>query len=389
MMTRLAAWSAVGAFVLSLTTIPATAQESAAFVVTLGRDTVVLEQFTRTADRIQGVMLNRTPRTSLREYTAHLRPNGSISRLEMSARVLNDTTAPPQILTINTAPDSTSWTLRQGDQAAEERYPSGWEAFPWIYSSFALVEPVLMYAHDQNRDTVRVIGMQAGALPDTIRVVRHGADSVLIHSRQGIMRVQVDSEGRVVGVHSPESTRHVAARRVPQMDVRMFAQDFARREASGQGLGLLSPRDSVLHRVNGATVAVGYGRPALRGRRIFGGLLPYGKFWRTGADISSSIRTDRDLMIGGRRIPAGGYSLWTIPGEDEWTFILNTQTGQWGTEYDAAYDFARIPVDSRHFEGAPLERLTMRFEPSDCGDGATLVLEWENTRVLIPFTVVQ
>jgi hypothetical protein len=388
-MTRLAAWGAASAFVLSLIAIPATAQESAGFVVTLGRDTVVMEQFTRTANQLQGVMLNRTPRTSLREYTAQMRPNGSISHIEMTARVLNDSTTPPQVLTMETAPDSTSWVLRQGSQETSQRWPSGWEAFPWIHSSFALVEPVLMYAHDQNRDTVTVIGMQAGAWPDTIRVVRHGADSVLIYSRQGIMRVRVDDEWRVVGVQSPQSTRHVAAARVPQLDVRSFAQAYAQREAQGQGLGVLSPRDSIVHRVAGATVAVGYGKPAVRGRRIFGGLLPYGQFWRTGADISSSIRTDRDLMIAGRRVPAGGYSLWTIPGRDEWTFILNTQTGQWGTEYDRAYDFARIQVQSRQMDGAPLERLTMHFEDSECGDGATLVLEWENTRVLIPFTVVQ
>lgn len=388
-MTRLAAWGAAGAFVLSLLAVPATAQETAGFVVTLGRDTVVMEQFTRTADRVEGVMLNRTPRTSLREYTAYLRPNGSISRLEMTARVLTDTTVPVQVLTINTDPDSTNWTLRQGAQEAAQRFPSGWEAFPWIYSSFALVEPVLMYAHDQGRDTVTVIGMQAGALPDTIRVVRNGADSVVIYSRQGNMRVLVDPEWQVVGVKSPQSTRHVAAERVPHVDVRMFAQQFAQREVQGQGMGVLSPRDSIIHRVAGASVAVAYGKPAMRGRRIFGGLLPYGQFWRTGADISSSIRTDRDLMIGGTRLPAGGYSLWTIPGESDWTFILNGQTGQWGTEYDASHDVLRMTVSSRRTQGTPVERLRMFFEDSECGDGSTLVIDWENTQVLVPFTVVQ
>lgn len=387
-MTRLAVRAAIGAFALSLAAFPAAAQESAGFVVRLGRDTVVMEQFTRTADRIQGTMLNRTPRTSVRTYTADLRPNGSISRLEMSARVLNDS-GPAQLLTINTAPDSASWSLRQGENTAEERFPSGWEAFPWIYSSFALVEPVLMYARAQGRDTVRVIGMQAGALPDTIRVVRHGADSVLIYSRQGIMRVRTDPQGRVIGVHSPESTRHVSAERVPAVDVMALAADFARREQAGQGLGLLSPRDSVITEVDGATVAVGYGRPALRGRRIFGQLVPYGRVWRTGADISSNIRTDRDLMVNGRRLPAGGYSLWTIPGPDGWTLILNSQTGQWGTEYDAAHDFVRMPVAMQRTSDEPLERLTMRFEESNCGEGATLVLEWENTRVLVPFTVAR
>lgn len=373
---------------LSLAALPAPAQESAAFVVRLGRDTVAVERFTRTADRIEGTMINRTPRTSVRTYTAHLRPDGTVSRLEMSSRVVNDPAMPPQMLTITTSPDTAHWRLARGDAAQEEGFTPGMESFPWIFNSFGLVEPVVRYARSRGMETVNATVVQPGADLDSIRVVRNGADSVLIHSLPGIMRVHTDAQGRVLGVHSPESTLKVSAERLPSLDVMALAASFAAREQAGQGLGALSPRDSVAARVDGADVSVAYGRPAMRGRRIMGEVVPYGEVWRTGADNATHFRTDRDLMVRGTRVPAGSYTLWTIPGPDGWTLVVNSQTGQWGTEYDAARDFARIPVAARRTSDDPVELLTMRFDEPDCGEGATLAMEWENTRVLVPFTVV-
>ncbi|HST61522.1 MAG TPA: DUF2911 domain-containing protein, partial [Longimicrobium sp.] len=80
------------------------------------------------------------------------------------------------------------------------------------------------------------------------------------------------------------------------------------------------------------------------------------------------------------------YTLWTVPAADGWTLIVNKQTGQWGTVYDAAQDLARIPVRAETAAGEPVEQLTMRFEPGSGGAG-TLVMAWENTRVLVPVTV--
>ncbi|HEX2077272.1 MAG TPA: DUF2911 domain-containing protein [Longimicrobium sp.] len=376
------------AAVLSLAAVPAPAQESAAFVVRLGRDTVAVERFTRTADRIEGTIVNRTPRTSVRTYTAHLRPDGTVSRLEMSSRVANDSTMPPQMLTITTSPDTAHWRLTRGDAAQEGGFTPGMESFPWIYNVFGLVEPVVRYARSRGTETVHATAVLPGAL-DSIRVVRKGADSVLIYSIPGIMRVHTDAQGRVLGAHSPESTLKVSAERLPSLDVMALAADFAAREQRGQGLGALSPRDSVVTRVDGAEVSVAYGRPAMRGRRIMGQVVPYGEVWRTGADDATHFRTDRDLMVRGTRVPAGSYTLWTVPGPDGWTLVVNSQTGQWGTEYDAARDFARIPVAARRTSDEPVELLTMRFDEPDCGEGATLIIEWEHTRVLVPFTVVR
>ena len=95
-----------------------------------------------------------------------------------------------------------------------------------------------------------------------------------------------------------------------------------------------SPRDSVSGTVNGATIKIAYGSPLVRGRKIFGELVPYGKVWRTGANPMTTFETSKDIEVQGKTLPAGKYSLFTIPGEHEWKVIFNSVTGQWGIKRD-------------------------------------------------------
>ena len=108
--------------------------------------------------------------------------------------------------------------------------------------------------------------------------------------------------------------------------------------------------------------------------------------WRTGANITTQLTSDRDLSIGGTAIPAGTYSLYTIPRPEGWTLVVNRQTGESGREdtYDAARDVARIPMQVRSLD-APVEMLTIRLEPA--GDGAVLRVAWERTEAWVPITV--
>jgi hypothetical protein len=369
---------------LSLAAAPAAAQESGAFIVRLGRDTVVVEQFTRTADRIEGTMVGRTPRTSVRTYNATLRPDGSISRLEMTTRIPAAPEMLPQVLTVTMGADSADWRIQRGDSIREGRMAATAEAHPWVFNSYALAEPVIRAARARGVDSAAVPVVQAGApRTGTVSFIRRGADSVLIRSGTGVTRARVDAQGRVLGAHSPESTFKAEVERVDRLDVQAIAAEFVRRDQAGQQMGTLSPRDSVVGMVEGGSVSVAYGRPSMRGRRIMGQVVPSGQVWRTGANEATHFRTDSSVLVGGMFVPAGSYTLWTIPGPDVWTLIINKQTGQWGTMYDPAQDLARIPVRAETVSGEPVEQMTMRIEPASVGT-ATLVITWENTRVLVP-----
>jgi hypothetical protein len=103
--------------------------------------------------------------------------------------------------------------------------------------------------------------------------------------------------------------------------------------------------------------------------------------WRTGANAATTFVTPRDVRIGGTPVPAGTYTLYTLPGASEWQLIVNRQTGQWGTEYDQAQNLARIPMRVERTP-APVEQFTISLVP---GSGAaSLVMEWESTRVSVP-----
>ncbi len=108
-----------------------------------------------------------------------------------------------------------------------------------------------------------------------------------------------------------------------------------------------------------------------------GGLVPYGQVWRTGANEATSFTTDTDLVVGGTAVPAGKYTLYTLPGESSWKLIINKQTGQWGTKYDEKQDLARVAMQVGK-TSAPVEQFTISFDKAG-SDAAKLKLEWENT----------
>ena len=135
---------------------------------------------------------------------------------------------------------------------------------------------------------------------------------------------------------------------------------------------------------DGKTVTIKYSRPSMRGRKIYGELVPYGKVWRTGANAATSLTTDTALDIGGTNVPAGNYTLYTVPGEKSWQLIVNKQTGQWGTKYDEGQDLARIPMKVSQLPSG-LEVFTISLDKTGA-KSATLKLDWELTSASVNIT---
>ena len=128
---------------------------------------------------------------------------------------------------------------------------------------------------------------------------------------------------------------------------------------------------------DGKTVTIEYSRPSMRGRKIFGGLVPDDQVWRTGANAATSLKTDVALTVGAASVPAGNYTLYTLPGATSWKLIINKQTGQWGTEYNQSQDLARVDMKVNQ-RSSPLEEFTISFDKIS-GNSAMLRLEWDTT----------
>ena len=147
------------------------------------------------------------------------------------------------------------------------------------------------------------------------------------------------------------------------------------------------PHETGSQIVDGATITITYGRPSTRGRAIFGMLIPYEQVWMPGADESTILQTSADLQIGTVRLPAGSYSLYTLPSASTWKLIVNKQTGQSHTEYHAEQDFARVDVRIDRLT-EPIEQLTISTVPR-AEHGGELRIEWAALRAAVPFTVVR
>jgi hypothetical protein len=132
---------------------------------------------------------------------------------------------------------------------------------------------------------------------------------------------------------------------------------------------------------DGKTITVNYSSPRMRGRKIFGDLVPFGEVWRMGADDATSFVPNVDVTVGGKSVPAGKYTLFTLPTPTKWTLIISKQTGEWGIPYPGEkYDFARIEMKVSKLT-SPLENFTISFDQA--GTSCTMKLDWETTRASI------
>lgn len=166
----------------------------------------------------------------------------------------------------------------------------------------------------------------------------------------------------------------------PFMAFALFLCTSALQAQDGKKADRPSPPKQAMASVNGSDITIDYSSPAVKGREIWGDLVPYGKVWRTGANEATTFTTEKAVTIAGNKVPAGKYALFTIPGEDEWVVILNSVWDQWGAyNYDETEDLIRFTVKPEKMKETQ-ERL--EFSISDKGQVA---MKWANAK--ISFTV--
>jgi len=135
---------------------------------------------------------------------------------------------------------------------------------------------------------------------------------------------------------------------------------------------------------DGKTITVDYSSPRMKGRKIFGDLVPYGQVWRTGANEATTFVPTTGVAANGRDIPAGNYTIFTVPEESKWTLIVNKKTGEWGIPYKYESDeLARVPM-SVSKTSSPMENFTISFDQG--GDSCTMKISWEQTEASVQFS---
>jgi hypothetical protein len=145
--------------------------------------------------------------------------------------------------------------------------------------------------------------------------------------------------------------------------------------------GKPSPPASASCDLGGKSIKTDYSSPRMKGRKIYGELVPFGQVWRTGANEATTFVTGSDIVVGGKAVPAGSYTIFTVPAADKWTLIINKKTGEWGIPYKYESDeLARVDMKVSKLP-APVENFKISYEKS--GSGCTLQIDWESTRASV------
>jgi hypothetical protein len=365
-------------------------EETYGFVATLGNDTTSIERVTRVGNRIVSDAVGRSPLVVRRRWEATLAPDGSIRSWTMDTRIPNGEVVSD--LHHEAVFDSNEVRLvRQvGDSAARFAYQTGYPStVPWNAFVYGTYEPLFAAAQGVS-DTTRIglyffEGWAEGKL-GFARVRGLGGDSVALSSTglAGSGVAHIDASGRLLSYSGEGTTYKQQVRRVSGVaDLDEIERRFAADEKAKGVHSRLSKPDTARGNVGSASVTVEYGRPMARGRTLVGGLIPYNRVWRTGANEATHLRVSAPVRLAGIALDQGAYTLWTIPSEREVQLIINSQTGQWGTGYQSRFDIARAPLQIDTLS-AHVEEFTIRIDPVNNGRTARLVMEWGPVRWSAP-----
>jgi hypothetical protein len=362
-----------------LAAVPAAGQETAGLVTTLGTDTLAVERWTRTGDRIVAEAAVRSPRTTHRRYVADLAADGTLRRFE--ERIAGTDGAVLRTETFEAAEGGWTRTLAQGDSVRASRVEGPAEAIPFV----DLVHWPMELATRRAVAGATVQPMLTGARVSDFPLARDGDAVTITHPFRGPSTTRVDAEGRLLSLDAAATTRKVVVTRVPDVDVAATARAWAEAERAGRGMGELSGRAGEEYTLDGARIALDYGVPMRRGRDIFPAVVPWGQLWRTGANRATHLSTDHDLVLGNSagetlRLPAGEYTLFTIPQPDGGHLVVSRQTGQNGNAYDPAHDLGRVPM-TRRDRAAPEDRFTIQVEDGE------LRIVWDRSEFVVPVRV--
>jgi len=372
------------------------------FIARLGRDTVSVERVTRRGNTVTSDEVDRFPRVRRRHTEIALGDDGSIRHLVMDIRTPSEpANERERHVVADVTRDSVHLSKRDGTGTKTYAFATGGGTamahLPQMYSLYELYfANALRRAAAAKRapgDTVQMrqfyIDREFDRFPLHRGIVRPlaGNRAEISHDwLSGIGEATFDSAYHMLRYSGDRTTYKVDVRRLTELpDVEAVGERFAALEAKSGPVAQLSVRDTVRASIGSATFTVDYGRPLARGRVLLGDVIPYDYVWRTGANAATQFTTSSPILLAGLPVPAGSYTLWTVPRKNGAQLIVNRQTGQWGTDYDESRDLgtARLTTETL---AAPVEKFTISIVPSGSGRG-TLALEWGTFRWTAPIEV--
>ena len=357
------------------------------FIATLGVDTVIVETYNMLADHLYGKAFLRYPQDQVAVFDFHFYPDGSIQHYSISY-MKPDSSYISAGFTGGIICGNDTCTYFSSQRGSRNEYINkrpakhmdfigGWTP------TLSLIEWNCMRLIRSGKESIPLtmindyIGIREVA-------ITKGRNDTLIFGGDFLeyAKIKATPEGRIMAYDGTATPWNYLVTKVAPADV----DEMAKRMSKKPKIGIPSPKANIDFAVAGDTIHLSYGRPFKRGRKIFGGVVPYDSVWRTGANDLTKISLPYDLQFDKTIIPKGDYGLYTIPSEKGWTLIFNTDFEKWPTEPNRSKDFALVPLQLRK-PAQIADQFTIMIDPNK--DGGVIKFTWDETEAYAYFKVLK
>ncbi|HEU0111066.1 MAG TPA: DUF2911 domain-containing protein [Flavisolibacter sp.] len=368
-------------------TIKLSGQQSytASFVAKLGTDTVIVETYNMLPNHLYGKAFLRYPEDQVGIFDFHFYPDGSIKHYSMSLMRPDSsyvTSAGTQGVYCEN--DTCTWFASWPGQSTEyvnKRAAKQMDFIGGWTPTLSLIE----------WNCMRLIRSGKQSLPLTMIndyigtrhvAISKGTNDTMIFGGDFLeyTKIKVTPDGQITAYDGTGTPWNYIATKHAPIDVDATAKRMSKKPK----IGIPSPEVKVDFLIANDTIRLSYGRPSKRGRKIFGGIVPFDSVWRTGAGDPTTLTLPYNIYFGKTLVPNGSYSMYTIPRTSGWTLIFNTDLKQWPTEPDRSKDFALIPLQVKK-PAKQTEQFTITIEPSN--EGGLLKFIWDETEAYASFRI--
>ncbi len=365
--------------------------EKYGFITKLGADTLAVESLERQGNKVTSDAVDRFPRVRVRHTVIDLNDDGSIKHLvmeihtpsepagERERKVIVNVTADKVHISKTDSSGTLNRDFATGGGIVEAHIPQVYSLYELYFaaamkhagaSQLATGTPVQMRQFYIDREFDRFpLGSGRVTMLD-------GGKAEITHDwLSGTGEATMDSNYHMLHYSGARTTYKVEVNRLASApDIKNIAERFESQETKNGNVKSLSVRDTTRAQIGKAMLIVDYSRPLLRGRTLLGDVIPYDRIWRTGANAATQFTTSVPVRLAEMQIPAGAYTLWTVPHTGSVDLIVNKQTGQWGTEYKRSLDLGTTKMTSEAVT-TPVEAFTISIVPVDVKHG-TLIMQW-------------
>ena len=360
-------------------------QDSGYIIYTLAKDSIEITHYRLTGDDFTTTVVQRA-NTNVVKIKGRFFPNGELQYMEgyKYKPVIGKDSVLLETFSLYQRSDSTYIEQKNGDRITERKNAGRVMMSYWPY----VYMPVILANYVPKNVGDSIVGNHVvGDLPAAKFVMKRITDRKLTaYSRvMGPFTLYLNERGKVDSIDATGSSYNVKGTIVPHLNLDSIILLYAKREQQFGPFGWPNKSDSVQTVIGNSTIKISYTRPSMRGRVIFGGVVPWNRYWRTGANRATKIAVSHPLNFNGKILPAGEYSVFTMPSQAGWTIMFNKEANIWGTDYNPAHDVLRVPMQVVLLN-EPVELMTIEVVPK--GNDGEINVIWEKTKASAKFTII-